>query len=161
MGFLKKKGSLFIAYVSDCDFDALSKYKWYLDNKGYPSAKIKLPCGHYQNKTMHKMIITEKRPKATIDHIDRNKLNNQRENLRICSHRKNILNRGLQKNNTSGFRGVKINKGLILSQIGVHGKTIFLGTFKTRVDAVLAYDEAAIKYNGPNTTTNKSLGLLD
>lgn len=96
----------------------------------------------------------------SVDHIDRNKLNNQRENLRFCTQQQNILNRGMQKNNTSGFRGVKMNRNFIVAQIRVGGKTIHIGTFKTKKDAAIAYDKVAIQYHGEYAMTNKSLGLL-
>jgi len=42
-----------------------------------------------------------------IDHIDINRSNNKIENLRIANNKQNNCNKNLQKNNTSGFRGVK------------------------------------------------------
>lgn len=157
---VKSKGSIFFAEISDCDYNLVSAYNWILDTPGYPSTKIKMPCGHYESVTMHKLIMGRGKNRMSVDHIDRNKLNNQRENLRFCTQQQNILNRGMQKNNTSGFRGVKMNRNFIVAQIRVGGKTIHIGTFKTKKDAAIAYDKVAIQYHGEYAMTNKSLGLL-
>ncbi len=84
----------------------------------------------------------------TIDHKDRNPLNNQRDNLRAGTHRDNSLNTGLSSNNTSGRKGVYQigTTGRWRSMIKVHRKIIFLGNFDTFGEAVEARRVAKIKY---------------
>jgi hypothetical protein len=51
-----------------------------------------------------------KRGILEVDHIDRNKLNNNYTNLRWCSRQENMLNRNKTKNNKSGFIGVSLDE---------------------------------------------------
>ena len=88
-----------------------------------------------------------------IDHIDGNGLNNQRNNLRGCSHMENLRNRGATKASKSGFKGVwkrltKDGSEHYVSQITVNYKCINVGYFHNLKDAVTAYNNAAIKYHG-------------
>lgn len=82
------------------------------------------------------------------DHRDRNKLNNQRENLRIVTREINSHNKGLNSNNTSGMKGVsfysRINKWV--AEIHINGRKISLGCFLTFEEAVSARLKAEQKY---------------
>ncbi|CBA17770.1 putative AP2-endonuclease [Acaryochloris phage A-HIS1] len=98
------------------------------------------------------------------DHINRDKGDCRRENLRKSDTSRNCHNQGMQRNNTSGFLGVswnkRINKWVANIWVKTNGKSKgkHLGTFTDPVKAALAYDEAARKYHGPHSTTNESLG---
>lgn len=85
-----------------------------------------------------------------IDHIDRNPLNNRRENLRPTSRSLNVKNRGLQSNNTSGAKGVTWHKNRQswLVRIKINGKEKFVGWFKDFEEAVEERN-AAIKRTYP------------
>jgi hypothetical protein len=106
-----------------------------------------------KNLTMHGIIMHRVlgRPLAKgemIDHKDQNGLNNLRSNLRIATDTQNKFNRGAQKNNTSGYKGVhKVNDRWSAS-IGFQGKTISLGTFDSPLLAAVAYNQAAKEYFG-------------
>lgn len=95
--------------------------------------------------------------KNPIDHINGNTLDNRKCNLRICSTKDNIRNRTKHKNNTSGYKGVyKVAKcDSWKAMIGVDKKRIYLGRFKTKEEAALAYNHAAIKYFGEFANLNK------
>ena len=82
-----------------------------------------------------------------IDHIDRNGLNNDIENLRAATRSQNGCNRGAPKNNTSGFKGVSYSKGrqLYEAEIRVGGKRYRLGRFPSARQAHEAYKAAATK----------------
>lgn len=82
-----------------------------------------------------------------IDHIDGNGLNNDIENLRAANHGQNQRNKGTQKNNTSGFKGVSWNKKAQKWQafIKLDGKQRYLGYFDTPDAAHEAYKAAATK----------------
>ena len=78
-----------------------------------------------------------------LDHIDMDKLNNRIENLRDADKELNSWNRGLQANNTSGFRGVSWNKaaGKWHAYIKIKGKRKHLGLFSTPEEASAAYEK--------------------
>lgn len=83
-----------------------------------------------------------------IDHINQNKLDNRIENLRLVSHIDNNKNKGLNKNNTSGFVGVCWDKrsSKWFSYITVNSKQISLGLFKEKDKAISARKEANLFY---------------
>ena len=83
--------------------------------------------------------------KAEVDHIDNNRTNNNAYNLRWCTHGENQQNKGIQSNNTTGTRGIYYRKD---SQnwraiIMHNGKSIKIGTFKTKEEAMYARKKKA------------------
>lgn len=84
------------------------------------------------------------------DHINGNKLDNRKENLRICTCSENQHNKKIYKNNLSGYKGVYFDKAnnCWRALIRINGKKIYLGTFYASKDAAKAYDIAAKKYFG-------------
>ena len=73
-----------------------------------------------------------------IDHIDRNKLNNHPDNLRLVTVRLNGLNRKMNSNNTSGANGVRFLKGKWYSSGVFHRKFVHLGCFDSKQEAITA-----------------------
>lgn len=72
------------------------------------------------------------------DHFDHNGLNNRcTSNLRNVNHSRNQLHRRMQKNNSSGYRGVNYDRSrsLYTARVKLNRKNIFLGRFKTAVQA--------------------------
>lgn len=80
-----------------------------------------------------------------IDHIDGNKSNNKIENLRLASRTQNSYNRGKNKNNSSGYKGVHFCKRdkRYKAQIALGSKRKQLGSFKSAEEAYEAYLKAA------------------
>lgn len=87
-------------------------------------------------------------PTLDLDHRDQNKDNNAIGNLRLATNEENHGNRGVNKNNKLGIKGVCLSKGKYLAQIHVRGKSIFLGRFDTSDAAQDAYRQAAQIYFG-------------
>jgi hypothetical protein len=78
-----------------------------------------------------------------IDHIDGNPLNNQKENLRICTHQENTFNTK-SRDGTSMFKGVYKQNHKWRAQITFNHKHIHLGYHKTEHLAAVHYDVAAL-----------------
>lgn len=149
------------AMVDDEDFEELNQFKWHLSKKGYARRNFWIndkrtvqPMHRFINKTPHGL---------QTDHIDGNKLNNQKSNLRTCTNSQNMMNKSVHKNNRLGIRGVRITRRKrkssiyesISARISVNGASIYLGAFKTVKEAALAYNDAAKKYFGEFAWTNK------
>lgn len=92
-----------------------------------------------------------------VDHINGNTLDNQRINLRICTHQQNLCNRGSTRGNTSGFKGVVWHKHRRkwVAKIKVNYKTYHLGLYATPEEAHLAYQRAAATLHGEFSNSGK------
>lgn len=90
------------------------------------------------------------KPSGCLDHINCDKTDNRIENLREATVSQNMHNRGIQRNNSTGFKGVYFHKRAqkYTAQIKVSGKKIYLGTFDTALDAHTAYCFAAKALHG-------------
>ncbi len=87
-----------------------------------------------------------------VDHINRNKLDNRRANLRICTQSQNLMNRGKTKANTSGYKGVTRYRGKWLAQIGFKDgakrRYIHIAKFDNAIEAAQAYYAVALQIAG-------------
>jgi hypothetical protein len=99
-------------------------------------------------------------PGRDVDHINRDKLDNRPENLRLATTAQNRANIGKQRNNSSGFKGVFLDKGKFRAKIKCNGKQRFLGSYSTPEAAAAAYDGAALAAFGTFAMTNARMGLL-
>lgn len=134
-------------YIDAEDYDKVKNYAWleHLDKKrGYNA----LEARDIETKKIVKIhqIIFGK----SCDHKDRNPLNNRKYNLRIASFSQNNMNQKKQINNTSGFIGVSWHKGIKkwTAQVTVNTKTIYLGSFIDKNDAIIARLRAEKIYYG-------------
>lgn len=125
------------------DFDLIKDHSWSLTN-GYPSSFIK---GKFIY--LHRLVLNPKTGEL-IDHINGNKLDNRKENLRLCTNQQNTFNSKKQKNCSSKYKGVcwDKNKNKWLSQIRINEKHVQIGRYKNEIDAAKAYNEVAKKYFG-------------
>lgn len=134
--------------------------EWILSPQGYVVALIPREDIKSKHKKrmlpLHRFIMNA--PKGYhVDHIDGDKLNNRKENLRICTCAENARNRPIQPNNTSGYKGVQLIKstGKFLAIISINRNQIRLGYYETAIDAAMAYNKAAIKYHGEFAKLNE------
>ena len=134
------------AIVDDEDYKELSRHKWCYDGE-YASGRTAF--SNHKKIRMHQEIMRTPHGMYT-DHINGDKLDNRRENLRICSNSENIQNQKIRKNNTSGYKGVTWDKQhqKWCAQIKINYKHYHLGLFENPVDAAKAHDKAARKYCG-------------
>ena len=144
--------------VDDEDFNWLNQWKWrteFARGKKYVCRSKREGFGT----RMHRVILKAKKGEE-IDHIDGDGLNNQKVNLRFCTHAENMRNRDLQKNNTSGYKGVSWSRKNKKWQahIKYKGKQMGLGLFFCLIKAAAAYDEAAKKLYGKYARINFQKG---
>lgn len=140
------RGAIFL--VDDEDFEYLNQFSWTLNSCNY--------AGRYSDGrfiTMHRLIMGNPKGKQ-VDHIDGNRFNNQRSNLRICTQSQNCMNRKATTKGSSGFRGVHKTKYSYQARIEVSGKKMNLGHFKEPMEAAIAYNKAAVKYHGEFAVLN-------
>ena len=137
-----------VALVDDADYDAIMAVgKWFADpapDTFYASRKSSRRDGKQRTIRMHTFITGW----GYVDHIDGNGLDNRRRNLRAATSSKNQMNRGMDSDNTSGFKGVHRIRLRWAAQIGADGRKIFLGSFATPQEAARAYDAAAVLHHG-------------
>lgn len=132
------------ATVDEQDYNFLIQFNWWIHSDGYAyrqvtSGRTKNSRGDVQSIMMHRVIMNTPAGMDT-DHINRNKLDNRRSNLRIVTRTQNNYNMGLKTNNTSGHRGVSFNKRLKKWRAYIGGvKTrVELGHFATKQQAIEA-----------------------
>lgn len=98
------------ALVDDADAALLNGFKFYVgtSNGGYPTSSFDKNTSKYLHRLMHHFILP-KQEGVEVDHINRNKLDNRRCNLRYVTRSQNIRNQGLRKDNKSGHTGIWYN----------------------------------------------------
>jgi hypothetical protein len=133
----------YCAYVDATDYEWLSQWTWHL-YCGY--------AGRWEGRKtifMHREIVQPGKG-MVVDHKNRNKLDNTRENLRACTHQENMQNAGKQNGATSRFRGVSWSKKdrKWLARICCDYKQYAIGYFTDEVEAARAYDRKAVELFG-------------
>lgn len=148
-----------VAIVDNEDYDYLSQWKWCVQyckgNRFYAKRAVRDGDRVFQVK-MHRVIMNTP-DNLVCDHINHNTLDNRKENLRNCTNSSNLMNRGKQSNNTSGYKGVsKLGDGYI-AKIVHDSKVEYLGYFRKPETAYDAYKMAEAKYFG-NFVYTENLG---
>ena len=128
------------------DADRISKYKWHVNNAGYAKSS--------RHELMHREILCYK-GKLDVDHINQDRLDNRRENLRVVSRSANAQN--CKSGGKSKYLGVSLKKssGKWHTQISFNWKKIHGGYFLTEQEAARRYNELALKLHGPNARLNE------
>lgn len=154
-----------VALVDDDDYPELAKYEWKAMRGRhcfYAVRKVYVQLDEQRiRKTllMHRVILgIEDDPDIKIDHVDRDGLNNTRENLRIATASENQWNRGTDVDKkTSRYKGVYWNKERQKwhVQIGYMNKVIYIGRYDTEEAAAIAYNEAALYLHGEFAVLNE------
>jgi len=137
-----KNSKHYTVLLSDCDKD-LSEMLWTVTGPGY--AYNKNNGGWLHRVVLSRMLGRSLESIEEVDHINRNKLDNRRENLRLANSSQNKINKDLQSNNTSGYRGIwlQCDGKKWGATLKINGKKKHLGVYPTKEEAAAAYDKAA------------------
>ena len=149
--FLRHKGYEVPCYIDAADYHLVKDYRWSA-HKGQNKRAVYAYCVAADIR-LHWLIAGK-----GADHIDRDSLNNRRDNLRPASASDNNHNQGLRADNTTGFKGVRVyryDSSRFIARITVDGKEQHLGVFDTAVEAGRAYNEAVKKYHGEFAVLNE------
>lgn len=132
-----------IALIDREDLEKVQQLYWGLTAQGYIHSK-------FEGRMVRLHLYLLDFPDSIVDHINRNKLDNRKCNLRLCTHKENSRNRKILKRNTSGFTGVYFDKpsGKWRARIKVGRKNIHLGYFEKFEDAIEARKFGELKYFG-------------
>lgn len=136
------------ARVEEEDAASLVQHWWRVDSNGYAYRNEGTAQKNLRYILMHRQIMGA--PKGVqVDHQNRVRLDNRRQNLRFASFGQQADNAGLRKDNTSGFKGVSLTKsGRWCAQIQHRRSYYWLGTFDTPEEAAEAYAVKAKELKG-------------
>ena len=131
--------------VDDEDFYVLSNHRWRYED-GY-AIRGRLTKRGFKTISIHRFLLRPHRSRL-CDHIDGDKLNNQRSNLRVATRCQNAHNSKARSHSKQPYKGVRLMCGNWQARIRYHNKEIHLGTFSSPELARDAYHLAAKKYHG-------------
>ena len=111
---------------------------WYCDKDGYLVSSY-FYCGVRRFVRFHRLVMHAK-PGQFVDHINKNKADNRKENLRCCQRSENDRNRSLYITNTSGVSGVFFDRQREkwVASITYNSKKVYLGRYDAKEDAIMA-----------------------
>jgi hypothetical protein len=141
----------FHTLVDDDDYNNLNVFNWLPQKLSKTVYARKQEKGKFQY--MHRIIMNAKKGEI-VDHKNGDGLDNRKFNLRKCTRSENGCNRGKDKDNSSGYKGVQYitNKQKRVKRwvatITKNKRNICVGYFHTKEEAALAWNEAAKKYHG-------------
>jgi hypothetical protein len=143
-----------VALVDDQDYERVMQYKWHADychntRSFIAERSFRAADGKWTRQPMSRFIL-DAPPEILVDHRNHNTLDNQRFNIRKCTHAQNQRNARKRCDNTSGYKGVssRSHTKKFRARIKVNGREIFLGYFYTKREAALAYNQAALRLHG-------------
>lgn len=139
--------------VDDADYAFLSQWKWRKHKSGYASRETKIG-GKPKTIWLHRLIVTPA-DGMQVDHVNGDKLDNRRVNLRQATPAQNMQNR-IGKPGALGVKGVRKDGSSFRATITNNGKRIHLGTFDTIEEASNAYVEASLRLHGEFSILKRS-----
>ncbi len=140
-----------VAIVDDADYEWLSQWKWLYITSGYAVRRY-MVNKKQRASSMHRLIMNAPAD-MEVDHINRNKLDNRRCNLRFATTAQNQQNR-TPTLHTSVFKGVTRSRWGWKVTIATGGKNVHLGYHPTQRIAAAIYNIAAIRYFGEFASLN-------
>lgn len=145
VGFTRNKNEPF--YFDKEDFDKIKNYCW-SSNKSKKDGYVKLCARDAQTRKLikfHKIVFG-----VNVDHINRNTLDNRKENLRFATPSQQNYNKGLNARNTTGYTGVQVDKrtGKFRAQIKICGKVYYSKLCETKEEAAIERKKLEEKFCG-------------
>lgn len=133
-------------------------YELYKDRKWMSTKGYAVRTENRKLVSLHRIVAGAETPDQKVDHINGDRLDNRRGNLRICNGHQNAMNQGIKSTNRSGYKGVHFRKdrNCWVAQITHNYKCKHLGSFKNIVDAVEAYNKEAKRLRGEYAFINKT-----
>lgn len=123
-----------VALIDDDDYPLVAPHSWYLNRDGYARTTIGGRGG--LRITMHRLILGFSRGDGNqTDHVNRDRLDNRRENLRPATHALNHQNKPANRGSSSQFRGVSREGGKWRAVVRLNGKNHHLGFYEDEVEA--------------------------
>lgn len=147
------------ALVSASDYDRLIRIgNWCYSNAGYAVHYCTAENGKRTTLYMHRVIMVQalakSAPSMQVDHINHNRLDNRRENLRLATRQQNQANKAKRCDSRSPYKGVTRNTGKWQARIKYGNQRINLGRFTSPEEAAWVYDAASLLLHGPFAGTN-------
>ena len=148
--------------IDDDDWDKVKMYRWHVDqvylrrSGNYYFRTRPYKNGQRITLVLHKYVKGVSPEGMYIDHINRNTLDNRKENLRFVTPQQNKYNQKTRKDNTSGYKGVGVQTHCkrYIVRIVYGGKRHSLGTFDSPEDGARVYDKKALEVFGEYAVTN-------
>ncbi|MFE7820556.1 HNH endonuclease [Priestia megaterium] len=140
------------AIVDDEDYYRISSFNWWMNDKGY-AVRSGLKRKGEPDKTIymhHEIMDSEGKEGLRLDHINRNPLDNRKQNLRYATVSQNNINVGIRADNSSGYKGVQWYKPRRkwLASVSCQGKKIHIGYYENKLDAAKAYNTKVLELFG-------------
>lgn len=160
----RRDGSESVAVVDLADLALVKQHTWGMSN-GY-AASQSYASGRGSEKTtifLHRLVLGLPHGAGhgrQVDHIDRDRLNNRRSNLREVNASVNMRNTELTNRCGEGFRGVSYQHGntwkaqMSAGVFNGRQRLVYLGSFESPVLAARAYDFAVLDLNDPHAALN-------
>ncbi len=128
--------------ISRKDIAYISMYTFSINKRGYLNARIDKKL-----RLLHRLVMRAPEH-VLVDHINGDKMNNQRDNLRKASFAENMYNLGVRKGSKSGYKGVTKKGEKWLARIQYKKKQYTIGTYDTKEEARDAYNARAVELFG-------------
>lgn len=149
----------FVALVDDDLLEELSHYSWRVSRRAQKSERYSVVRTDWSRRptprivSLHRQVI-QACPGQIVDHINRDPLDNRRENLRVVTVAQNAMNRSKSVTAASRYLGVYRFKARWVAKIGSGGKLLHLGLFDSEIEAAQAFDLAAKALRGEFAALN-------
>jgi hypothetical protein len=145
---LMSKGRIIFVLVDEDDFPAVSKHRLTINKYGYA-----LFTNKGSTYSLARFIMGFPEGKE-VDHINRDKLDNRRTNLRLATRRQNVINKDTER--SGKYRGVtQRSENSWRASVSSHGTTYHSSRHKTEVEAAKAYNKLARLHHGDFALLNE------